>query len=72
MSTTSLRYPIFLALSGLLTQIQAGTPAWTYSAPNPASVTVSAGETTTVQYTVTNLQSHHHGNWQSGANRRDS
>ena len=54
MSTTSLRYPIFLALSGLLTQIQAGTPAWTYSAPNPASVTVSAGETTTVQYTVTN------------------
>lgn len=35
----------------------AGTPVWTYSAPNPASVSVSTGSTVTVQYTVTNQSS---------------
>lgn len=34
--------------------IHAGTPMWTFSAPSPASVTVSAGSSATVQYTVTN------------------
>lgn len=37
--------------------VHAGTPVWTYSAPNPANVTVSANGTATVQYTVTNQSS---------------
>jgi photosystem II stability/assembly factor-like uncharacterized protein len=38
----------------LATSVHAGIPVWTYSAPNPASVTVSANSMATVQYTVTN------------------
>lgn len=34
--------------------LHATAPVWTYSAPNPASVTVSNGEIVTVHYTVTN------------------
>lgn len=34
--------------------VYAGAPLWTYSAPNPASVAVAAGETATVSYVVTN------------------
>ncbi|HHF7374038.1 fibronectin type III domain-containing protein [Legionella bozemanae] len=36
------------------TSINAALPVWTYSAPSPALVTVAAGGTATVQYTVTN------------------
>ena len=32
----------------------AATPLWTYSAPRPATTTVSAGSAATIQYTVTN------------------
>lgn len=37
-----------------MTQAYAGIPLWTYSAPSPATTTVSAGGLATVQYTVTN------------------
>lgn len=51
-----LKYPMFLVVSGffLLTQVHAGIPVWTFSAPNPTSVIISNGGTATVQYTVTN------------------
>lgn len=47
---------LFMGASGLMlmASVQAGIPVWTYSAPNPAQVTVSAGSSATVQYTVTN------------------
>lgn len=38
----------------LSTSINAATPLWTYSAPNPASVTIADGGTEAVSYTVTN------------------
>ena len=38
----------------VMTLTYAGTPLWTYSAPSPATTTVSAGSTARVQYTVTN------------------
>ena len=59
MSKTYLKYPIFLTATGLsiITPIHAGTPVWTFSAPSLASLMVSAGETATVQYTVTNQSS---------------
>ncbi|MDR3441822.1 MAG: fibronectin type III domain-containing protein [Legionella sp.] len=38
----------------VMTFTYAGTPLWTYSAPSPATTTVSAGSTATVQYTVIN------------------
>lgn len=38
----------------LIPVVHASTPVWTYSAPDPASVTVSSGRTAAVLYTVTN------------------
>lgn len=38
----------------LTTTLHAGSPVWTFSAPSPASVTISSGSTATVQYVVTN------------------
>ncbi|WP_131775168.1 hypothetical protein [Legionella cincinnatiensis] len=52
--------PIGFWLSGVAGVVinslaHASTPLWTYSAPSPASVTVSDGGIATVSYTVTNM-----------------
>ncbi|CDZ78631.1 Cell cycle control protein [Legionella massiliensis] len=48
-----------LGLCGILgsSLLHAGIPVWTFSAPNPAQVTVAEGQTVIVQYTVTNQSS---------------
>lgn len=56
MKKMNLKYSILIAVTGLLviTQAHTASPIWTYSAPNPATTTISPGGTGTVQYTVTN------------------
>ena len=56
MKETQLKEAVLAAAMGLLlsTPGYARAPLWGYSAPNPASVTVSSSSTETVQYTVTN------------------
>ncbi len=49
-----LNYLLFMGVGSLLVNTgYAGSSLWTYSAPNPAIITVSGGGTATVTYTVT-------------------
>ena len=56
MKTAQFKKSFFTGAAGflLITPVYAGTPLWTFSAPNPATVLVSEGGTASVQYTVTN------------------
>ena len=57
MKRVHLKRAVLTAAIGLLlsTSGHAGGPLWEYSAQSPVCVTVSAGSTETVQYTVTNV-----------------
>jgi hypothetical protein len=56
MNQIILKHPLLTSIIGLflMGQAYAGAQLWTFSAPNPSSVTVSPQGTATVQYTVTN------------------
>lgn len=56
MDVIYLNSSLLTSIIGLLfaASIHAGIPLWTYSAPNPVSVTISRESTATVQYTVRN------------------
>lgn len=45
---------LIIGFIGVWATAHAGTPVWTFSAPNPAQVIISAQDTATVKYIVTN------------------